>query len=493
MKAGRIALLFSFPCLAAAPALAQAISGGTCSTSSLNGTYTVILGGRAISAAGNFSGSYQAIGTATFDGQGNVTLTGTANTNLAQGSAFSYTGTYSLPSNCYGTLAITTTSAATFSLVVWSGGKQFAMTGSDGTYVYSVSGSDTQPDCATATLSGEYTYTASGFTKSGSTQTGAAEESGVFEFDGMGSATVRYTVSSGGTAQAALSATGNYTVNSTCLGSATMAASNGDSNTLNFVVTGAFGQAFDLIETNSEFVRTGSAHSAFSNPSQSIANAASYAVGATPPGSVFVVFGFNFANGPAAPTAAPLPTRLLNTTVTVNGELAPLFYINPGQIDAQMPWDIQGGGVASVVVKNGPDVSNAAAVFVPATGTPGISVYGNHRAVVVNPKGKINSGAAPARVGDELVVYFTGGGPVKAAGKLNTGEGAPNGLSPVTGENSITVGGIEAKVVYMGLTPEAIGLYQANFIVPQIAKGTYPLVITIAGYASNNPVISVSN
>jgi uncharacterized protein (TIGR03437 family) len=55
------------------------------------------------------------------------------------------------------------------------------------------------------------------------------------------------------------------------------------------------------------------------------------------------------------------------------------------------------------------------------------------------------------------------------------------------------VGGVAATVVYMGLTPGSVGLYQANFIVPTIAKGAYPVVITIAGYTSNNPVMNVSN
>jgi len=66
-------------------------------------------------------------------------------------------------------------------------------------------------------------------------------------------------------------------------------------------------------------------------------------------------------------------------------------------------------------------------------------------------------------------------------------------LSPVQGDHSITVGGAQATVDYIGLTPGSIGLYQANFVVPQIAKGTYPVVITIAGQASNNPVMTVSN
>jgi len=493
MKNGRMASIISLGCLVAAPALAQTITGGTCSPSNLNGTYSLTLSGRAISAAGSFAGSFQGDGTATFDGQSKVTLTGTSNTNLALGKAFSYAGTYTLPSNCYGAITLTQGSAATFALVVFASGASFAMTGSDATYVYSGSGSNTLPACATATLSGPYSYNATGFTLSGTAQNGASEESGVFQFDGQGNVTASYTVTSGGTTAAPITSTGTYAVTPGCLGTATLTDSTGKANSLNFVITAIYGQGADLIEANSGYVRTGSAHSTFTNPTESITNVASYAINYTPPGSVFALFGVNLAARTADALSVPLPTTLLNTTVTVNGELAPLFYVAPGQIDAQMPWDIQGNTVASVIVKNGSATSNAAAVYVPAAGTPGISTFSNNRAVVVNSDGvTVNDGAHPAPVGAEVVVYFTGGGPVQASGKLASGAASPSGLSPVTGNNSITVGGAAATVKYMGLTPGSVGLYQANFIVPQLAAGAYPVVITIGGATSNNPVMNVS-
>jgi uncharacterized protein (TIGR03437 family) len=192
---------------------------------------------------------------------------------------------------------------------------------------------------------------------------------------------------------------------------------------------------------------------------------------------------------------------LQTTSVTVNGELAPLFFVGTGQIDAQMPWDIQGNTVASVIVTTGSATSNAAAVYVPATGTPGLSVIpGTNRAVVVNADNTVNAANNAAAVGDEVVLYFTGGGPVNASGKLATGAASPAGQ--VTDPNaSLTVGGTSAVIKYLGLTPGSVGLYQANFIVPQVAKGTYPVVVTISGQASNtllgaqnpSPVMTVSN
>jgi uncharacterized protein (TIGR03437 family) len=504
MNNARNAILLSFACLLGAPGFAQTITGGSCSAANLTGTYSLSLSGRAISAAGSFAGSYQGAGTITFDGVSNVTMTGTVNTNLASGKPFNYSGTYTIPSTCFGTITLTTGSTATFALVVWSNGAQYDMTGSDATYVYSGSGSNVRPQgCATPTLSGGYGYDSSGFLATGTAQTGSADESGVLQFDGQGNVTANYTITSSGTAPQALTATGTYSVASSCLVSATLTDSAGKTNTLNIVIEGAYGQNTILLEANSGFVRDGTAHSAFLNPAQSIGNVASYAVNATPPGSVFALFGTGLAtaNKTAQASNVPLPTTLLTTSVKVNGELAPLYYVDSGDIDAQMPLDIPPGTVASVVVSFGSATSNAAAVFVPAGASPGISFYGNNRAVVVNVDGNVNSSTDTAKVGDEVVAYFTGGGPVTASGKLSTGGASPPGQSPVTGSVSVTVGGIAAPTVeYVGLTPGSVGLYQANFTVPQIAKGTYPVVITIGGQASNtlggvypNPVMTVSN
>jgi hypothetical protein len=115
---------------------------------------------------------------------GNVVLAGTSNTNQVSGKTFSYTGTYSLPASCSGTMTLTTTGAAAMNLVVWSSAKQFNITGADSTYVYSGSGGPRPAGCANATLSGEYTYDASGFTLSGTSQTGVGDEVGVLNFDG---------------------------------------------------------------------------------------------------------------------------------------------------------------------------------------------------------------------------------------------------------------------------------------------------------------------
>ncbi len=470
---------------------AHTVTNQTCGTSTLNGTYSLTLTGRNVSSGGSLAGSFHGDGTIAFDGQGKVTITGTSNTNLAQGKAFTYTGTYSMGSACSGTVTLTAGSSATFTLLEWSNSGQVNLIGSDASYVYSGGGSSARPAaCINATLTGIYAYSMSGFFSSGTAQIGVGDETGIAQFDGQGNMTAAGILSSSGN-QSPYTATGTYSVTPNCLAAATVTDANGNVNTLNFSLLNLYGQGADMIAATSNFVRSGAAHAAFLHPTQAIGNVASYSVNATPAGSVFALFGNNLATRAAGAINIPLPGTLLNTSVTVNGETAPLFYVDPGQIDAQIPWDIPGGTAATVIVKNGTSVSNAVAIYVPATGTPGISVYGNNRAVVVNQDGSINSPTAAAAVGDTVVAYFTGGGPVNASGKLVTGSADPAGQ--VTGTNSVTVGGVSAKVTYMGLTPESIGLYQVNFVVPQVAKGTYPVVINIAGFASNNPVMTVSN
>jgi uncharacterized protein (TIGR03437 family) len=152
----------------------------------------------------------------------------------------------------------------------------------------------------------------------------------------------------------------------------------------------------------------------------------------------------------------------------VNGVAAPLFYVGPGQINAQMPLAVPTGTPVSVIVKNAGQISNTATVSL-VSAAPGVFTYGNNEAVVQNQDGSLNSGTNPAHSGDVLVGYLTGGGPVNPAGPWLTGAASPNGLSQITSGYSVTVGNQPAQVFYLGLAPSEVGVYQVNFKVPALA------------------------
>jgi adhesin/invasin len=292
-----------------------------------------------------------------------------------------------------------------------------------------------------------------------------------------------------------VTSTGTYTATSACLGTVTLTDSATNKYAVSLSIFGPAAGNFVLTASNAQAVFSGNGRTAFVNPGQSVDNAASFVAAATPAGSVFTVFGSNLATAVSQPSVIPLPTTVLTTTLSVNGELAPMFYVSPTQINAQMPVDIQ-PGLATVIVKNGTSTSNAVAVVVPATGTPGIITYsGGTRAVVLDASQSrvLNSPTAPAKVGDVMEVYFIGGGPATTTAPLVTGAPTPGTSAPITGTYSITVNGKDAAASYIGLTPGSIGLYQADFKIPQVAAGDHPLVITIAGQASNRPLITIGN
>jgi uncharacterized protein (TIGR03437 family) len=478
---------------------AQSTTAAACSASTLNGTYEIALGGR-LAPGGVVSKILAATGAATFDGTSKVTFTLTSNTvNGAQtfGTAVVYSGTYSVQSNCQGSINITTGDTATFALVAYNvdaangQARAYTLVGTDANYAYNGGGSIQPAACATSTLSGAWAFSGTGNSLSGATSTGVVDLAGILQFDGQGNVTANWTqATNSGTSN--VSATGTYTVTSGCLGTISLTDTSSTKYASSISIYGLTSADFEWIGTDPQLIFSLVGRVANVNPDQAIVNAASFIADETPAGSDFSIFGLNLATGVAQPSAVPFPTTLLTTSVTVNGELAPLFYVSPTQINAQMPWDIK-SGVATVIVKVGSAASNAAASMIPATGTPGILGYPTNRAVVVNQNLSVNSSTSPAKVGDVLTAYFTGGGPVNASGPLVTGAGAPAGLSPVTGANSVKVSGVIAVVNYIGLTPGSIGLYQANFVVPKVAVGDHPVVITIAGQASNNPVITVGN
>lgn len=266
MKRHWIALVFLLSALSTTPLLAQTrIGGGTCNSSSLNGTYAVSITGRQVTSAGTFMSVFQANGSANFDGQNKVTMTLTANTLQSVGTPLTWSGTYSLQANCVGTAAITSGGAATLNIGVYNQGSNFLLTGSDATYTYSGSGNGQPSTCSTSLLSGVYAFNATGFSLSGPAVNGVVDATGQAQFDGRGNVTINITSSSGGGASNALTATGTYSVSSNCLGSATVSDSKGNAYVPNLSISaGNANASTDLFTTfaqASKFVLAGGAHS----------------------------------------------------------------------------------------------------------------------------------------------------------------------------------------------------------------------------------------
>jgi len=239
-----------------------------------------------------------------------------------------------------------------------------------------------------------------------------------------------------------------------------------------------------------------------------IVNAASYSTAGVVPGSIVSIFGVNLAGQAASANSIPLPTTLANvTSVTFNGAPAPLFSVSPNQINAQVPWAVQPGGLTdgfSVVVTTSAG-SSAPQIAVAVPELPGIftmSSNGIGQAIATdNADGAIAAPAGsvagftthPIQIGSYLIIWCTGLGPVDSppADGDNTGGAIVNTLDQPT----VLIGGVPAVLVYSILSPQYVGAYQ---VAVQVAPGTptgdaAPLQIQLNGSTTlGNVTIAVS-
>ena len=224
---------------------------------------------------------------------------------------------------------------------------------------------------------------------------------------------------------------------------------------------------------------------------QAVSNGASFVENAVAPGSLASIFGTGLAPSISGASGLPLPKNLNGVTVTVNGTAAPLIYVNPLQINFQMPSEIAPGQVQVVVSWGGASSATFSATVM--QGAPGIFKAGStSQAAAQNPNGSANDANDPVAAGAIITAYLTGQGPVD--NPVPDGQAASSSpLSNATLPHSATIGGRHADIQFLGLAPGFVGLLQANIQIPGgLATGSYPLVVTIGGVASNPAIVTVS-
>jgi uncharacterized protein (TIGR03437 family) len=221
-----------------------------------------------------------------------------------------------------------------------------------------------------------------------------------------------------------------------------------------------------------------------------IVNGASFTAPVSP-GSIISIFGANLAPSTTSAGDPPLPTNLGGVFVEVNGTRVPLYFVTPGQINAQLPYDVVAGAATAVVVTaNGRSVP---ASFTVAPAAPGIFVYpGAERAIALNQDNGINSPENPESRGRVIVCYVTGWGAVDPA--VPAGQSAPlDTLSYATASVSASIGGVPAQVLFAGLAPGYVGAGQINVLVPNeaAAGAAIAIVIGVGGQMSKPATISI--
>jgi uncharacterized protein (TIGR03437 family) len=200
-----------------------------------------------------------------------------------------------------------------------------------------------------------------------------------------------------------------------------------------------------------------------------VVNAASFLPGVCP-GGIAIVFGQNL-NNVGIETAAngtPLPDQLAGVSVYVNGIAAPLCSITSSngqdQISFQVPFETDTGPGAAQIDVVSQDKTTASVVVDSFTEDPGIFTY-NGFAVATHVNGSLVTPADPAYPGEIIVLYTTFLGPLT----FDVSDGYPprsNALAYTVDPFQVLVRGEQCSVLFSGLAPGFVGLYQLNLALP---------------------------
>jgi uncharacterized protein (TIGR03437 family) len=225
-----------------------------------------------------------------------------------------------------------------------------------------------------------------------------------------------------------------------------------------------------------------------------VTSAASYSANAVAPGGIVALWGNNLASGTVtAPNSFPLPMSLGGTSVTFNGILAPLFFVSPGQVNAQVPFELApGAAVAEVASATG---ITTIPVTIQALG-PGIFTMNRQGtgdgAILDAQTFRQITPASPALPGEWIQIYGTGLGAVQQA--VTTGDVPPTPPPQTTTKVDVLIDGVPLAADWAGLAPGWVGLYAVNVQLPaSIAAGSHQIQLSMGAALSNTATIPVGS
>jgi uncharacterized protein (TIGR03437 family) len=234
-----------------------------------------------------------------------------------------------------------------------------------------------------------------------------------------------------------------------------------------------------------------------------VTSAASFVANDAAASGIFTAFGAGMTSGTQISNTIPLPTTLLNTSVSVRDSIgsarpAPLFYVSPNQINFQVP-DQTAPGAALVTVNaaDGSSFQTSINVLPVAPGLFTLNASGN--GVVAAVALRVRNGAQTfdnvARFDSTTSKWVTTPidlGPATDKVFLiafGTGiRGRTNGMGM-----TMTMGGTPVTVAYAGAQGSLVGVDQLNVEIPRslIGRGEIDVVFTLNGKTANTVKINV--
>lgn len=187
------------------------------------------------------------------------------------------------------------------------------------------------------------------------------------------------------------------------------------------------------------------------------------------PGALISIVGDRLTSGSSvAAQSVPLPVRLAGTHLEVNGISGPLFSVAPGQVLAQLPASLTPGQNAALTISS---VNRAGDPFPLRIETAAPAIV-----------------AATRADGNIAVLYVVGLGVTQPT--VAEGTAAPvSPLAQTVVRPVVRIGGRDASVLFSGLAPALVGVYQVNAAIPEDAAagedGQLEVRIEAGGRTSN--------
>jgi uncharacterized protein (TIGR03437 family) len=224
-----------------------------------------------------------------------------------------------------------------------------------------------------------------------------------------------------------------------------------------------------------------------------IVSSGSYStMGSPSPGELVSVFGLKLADGTELAPALPLTTQLQGALLVLGGLPLPIVFTSQNQVNAMLPYGITPGTTYQLIAQRDNRLSVpqpvTVAVAEPAIFSKDSSGKGQGDVFVYlsTTEQILAEPARPAKAGDILIIYCAGLGPVDPL--IDAGV-AVDRLTRTVNPVGLTIGGVQAEVLFSGLTGGLTGLYQVDAKMPDgVAPGDAVPVVLSVGSISSPPV-----
>lgn len=209
------------------------------------------------------------------------------------------------------------------------------------------------------------------------------------------------------------------------------------------------------------------------------------------PNSIVAVFGSDLALRTETVTrdslqGGRLPLHLAGVSVTIGGQRAPLYFVSPTQINAQvpssvfarpLPWKLRvvREGLVDAVAEANVQVRETAPGLFPVVAHADFSIVGRGEP----------AGSTPAAPGEVVVLFGTGLGPTQPP--VEEGQLPPFAASAML-PYQVWLDGLaipDDNVLYVGQAPTLAGVFQINLLLPAaLSSGDHEVLVEVDGVRS---------